>query len=365
MAGHRSAEGHFGGVLVADFTDQDDVGVLPHDRADAVGEIELQRFVDRALAHQRDRVFDRVFQRHDVDGLVVQVRQHRIQRGGLAGTGRPGHQQDAFGTRHHQLQLAPCVFGEAHLLQRHDGFFAVEDAQHQVFAVDAGLRRHAEVDRAAVQRQGHAAVLRRARLGDVHPGQHFEPHQDAGPVGLVQAADLFEHAVDAVADAQEGVLGLEVDVGGFALHRVGQQRADQPHHRLGVFLGVGVEAGVIDFAGFDFAQDAVEREVEAVELVDAFQQLRFGRQQGVDFELAAERGAQLVERDDVEHVGGRQRQHVARGVMRDRQQVVAAGEFLGHQLQRLGVGHHLGEIDALAAERVGELVAQHRLGHEA
>jgi hypothetical protein len=144
-----------------------------------------------------------------------------------------------------------------------------------------------------------------------------------------------------------------------------KQRADQPHHRLGVFLGLGIEAGVIDLAGFDFAQDAVERKVEAVELVDAFQQLRFARQQGVDFELAAERGFQLVERDDVEHVGGRQRQHVARRIVRNRQQMMAARELLGHQMQRFGVGHHLGEVDALAAECVGELVAQHRLGHEA
>ena len=94
---------------------------------------------------------------------------------------------------------------------------------------------------------------------------------------------------------------------------------------------VGIEAGVIDLAGLDFAQDAVEREFEAVELVDAFEQLRLARQQGVDFELATERGFQLIERDDVEHVGGRQRQHVTRGVVGDRQQMMAAGEFLGHQ----------------------------------
>src|SRR2546422_1514858 len=34
------------------------------------------------------------------------------------------------------------------------------------------------------------------------------------PVGLVQRADLAQHAVDAVADTQEVLLGLEVDVRG-------------------------------------------------------------------------------------------------------------------------------------------------------
>ncbi len=41
VAGHRGAEGHFGGFGVADFADQDDVRILAHHRADAVGEIEL------------------------------------------------------------------------------------------------------------------------------------------------------------------------------------------------------------------------------------------------------------------------------------------------------------------------------------
>ncbi len=55
----------------------------------------------------------------------------------------------------------------------------------------------------------------------------------------MQAADLPQHAVDAVADAQEALLGLEVDVGRAALDRVGEQRVDQPHHRLRVLVDVG------------------------------------------------------------------------------------------------------------------------------
>ena len=55
----------------------------------------------------------------------------------------------------------------------------------------------------------------------------------------MQAADLAQHAVDAVADAQEVLLRLEVDVGGAALDRVGEQRRDQAHHRLRVLVAVG------------------------------------------------------------------------------------------------------------------------------
>ena len=48
----------------------------------------------------------------------------------------------------------------------------------------------------------------------------------------MQRADLAQHAVDAVADAQEVLLGLEVDVGSAAVDRVGEQRRNQAHHRL-------------------------------------------------------------------------------------------------------------------------------------
>jgi hypothetical protein len=55
-------------------------------------------------------------------------------------------------------------------------------------------------------------VLRRARLGDVHLRHDLDAHRHRRPVGLVQAPDLAQHAVDAVADAQEVLLRLEVDV---------------------------------------------------------------------------------------------------------------------------------------------------------
>src|SRR5258707_4929582 len=42
VAGHRGAECHFRGLVVADLAHQDGVGVLAHQRADAVREIELR-----------------------------------------------------------------------------------------------------------------------------------------------------------------------------------------------------------------------------------------------------------------------------------------------------------------------------------
>ena len=135
---------------------------------------------------------------------------------------------------------------------------------------------------AAGEHERDAAVLRRARLGDVHAAHHLQAHHHRRPVVLVQAADLAQHAVDAVADAQEALLRLEVDVGGAALHRVVEQRVDQPHHRLAVFVELGGEALVVDLAGLDLVQDAVDRELVAVVVLDRDGDLGVAREAQLD-----------------------------------------------------------------------------------
>ena len=124
----------------------------------------------------------------------------------------------------------------------------------------------------------------------------------------MQAANLLQYAVDAVANAQKGIFRLEVDIGGTALDRIHQQRADQAHHRLGVFLVARLQALVVDLAGFDLAQDAIHREFETVELVDVFFQLRLAREHGANLDLAAQMGAQQVQRHHVEHIAHRHQQ---------------------------------------------------------
>ncbi len=83
----------------------------------------------------------------------------------------------------------------------------------------------------------------------------------------MQAAHLLEHAVDTVTDAQECKFGLEVDIGGAPLHRVDQQRTDQPHDRLLILVAARLQALVVDLTGLDLAQDAIDRQLVAVELV--------------------------------------------------------------------------------------------------
>jgi hypothetical protein len=119
----------------------------------------------------------------------------------------------------------------------------------------------------------------------------------------VQGADLAQDAVDAIADAQEVGFRLEVHVGGVVLDGIGEQRVDQPHHRLAVFVERRRQAAVVDLAGLDFMQDAVDRQLVAVILVDGAGDFRFAGNQGFDCQIRMDQRAQLVQGDDVVRIG--------------------------------------------------------------
>ena len=153
VAGHGGAKGHFGGVFIADLAHQNNVRVLAHHGADAVGEVQFGSFVDRALANHGHGVFHRVFERHDVDGFVDEVVEHGVEGGGLAAAGGAGDQDDAFGPGHHQFDGGQGVVGEFQVSQGHDAFFPVQHPQYDVFAVGDRLGGDAKVHRAAGQRQ--------------------------------------------------------------------------------------------------------------------------------------------------------------------------------------------------------------------
>ena len=126
-----------------------------------------------------------------------------------------------------------------------------------------------------------------------------------------------------------------------------------------------LQALVVDLAGFDLAQDAVDRQLVAVELVDVVLELRLAGEHGLDLDLLPEGRAQLVQRHHVEHLGDGDRQDLLLRVERDGQHAVAAREVLRDQLDRIPIDHDLRQVDALLADGPGHDVPDHRLGDEA
>src|SRR3989475_3105907 len=211
---HRRAERHGGRVLVANLADQDDIGVLSHERADAVAEIHLGGFVDRGLADQGHGIFDRILQGHDVEAVVVDVIEHRIERRRLATAGGARKKDDAFGPRDHFLEKLKLARFEPQAVERNDAFLPVEYTQHDVLAVRGRLRRDAEIDRAAREHQRDAPVLWGTCFGDVHLRHHLDAHRHGRPVRLVQGPYPAQHPIGALADALETRLRLDVNIGG-------------------------------------------------------------------------------------------------------------------------------------------------------
>ncbi len=168
---------------------------------------------------------------------------------------------------------------------------------------------------------------------------------------------------------QDGRISLmlfrfEVNVGGAALDGVRQQRRDESHHRLRVGVARGLQALVVDFARLDLVQDAVDREVVTVVLVDGTDDFALAREPGLERKLTPQLGPHLVEGDNVVGVGQRDDELARIAVERHRKDIVALGEVARHELEGHRVDHDLREVHALQPELLGERVAQRRLGHE-
>jgi len=181
----------------------------------------------------------------------------------------------------------------------------------------------------------------------------------------VQAAYLFQYAVDAVADAQKGEFRLEVNIRRAALDGIDQQRTDQPDDRLGVLVQTRLlQALIVDLAGFDLPQDAVDGKFMAVELVDEFVELRLAGEHRLHLDVVPEGGTQLIQCDHIEHFGDRYYQQILIGVIGDWKQAMAPGKLLRDQFERFGVHQYLGKVDTFLADGPRHDVADDRFGDE-
>src|ERR1700756_1199442 len=87
VAGECGVDSNLGGFLVADFADEDLVGVVPQDGSEASGEGQALLFVYRNLGNAADLVFDRVFNCDDLVFVAFDFVEGGVERGGFAGTG--------------------------------------------------------------------------------------------------------------------------------------------------------------------------------------------------------------------------------------------------------------------------------------
>ncbi len=84
VPGHAGLHGDARGLGVADFADEDNVGVLPQNAAEQRGEGIALGIVDGDLGDAFELDFDRVFDGDDVSLADVDVAEDGVERGGFA-----------------------------------------------------------------------------------------------------------------------------------------------------------------------------------------------------------------------------------------------------------------------------------------
>ena len=259
VTGQSATDGDFDGFLVTHFPHHDHVRVTTQNRAQAGGKGQADFGFHRDLHHPVQLVFHRVFDGHDAAVLGVQLAQQGVERGGLAGTGGTGDEDDAIGQRDELAdgRLRGGIEADLGHVER----FASEQAERHRFAVHRGNGGHTNVDGVAVELQVDTAILRQPALGNVEVRHDLETRNQR----VLQQAHVGRHrhlekaAVNAVADAQIALQRLYVNVRGALAQGFTEDLVHEVHHG-GFFIRLVQD---VDLLGH----------VVAGEIFAAFQQL--------------------------------------------------------------------------------------------
>ncbi|MQM39515.1 hypothetical protein KBTX_03543 [wastewater metagenome] len=333
MTGQRGLDRDLRGLEVADLADHDHVRVLAEDGAQPAGEGHVDAQVHLGLADAVEVILDRVLDGEDVAAAVVEPCDGGVERGGLAGTGGTGDQQDPVGAVDEGVDLAAQPLVHTQVLQVQAPRLLVEQTQHHAFAVAAGQGGDAHVHRAPGDAQRDPSVLGDTLLGDVQPGHDLDARDQQRGHAAWRLQDLAEHAVDAKAHRQPRLEGFDVHVRGALADGLGEQRVDQPDDgrvilaleevfRLGHGLG---EAGEVHGLA-----DVLHRlhGLAGTRLVGLLEQpLEVIGVQALDAQGHAEAAAEV--RDHGQRGVGAADDVGAGGVHRAHQHAVAAGEAEG------------------------------------
>src|SRR5581483_6942143 len=178
VAGERRLDRHRGGLAVADLADHDDVGIVAQIAAQDAGERQVDLWIDGYLGNTLQLIFDRVFYSEDVEIGRVDLGETRVQRGGLAGARRAGHENDSVRAANQVIDDIQMIFAEADIGQIVEHARTIEQTNGDALAVDAGRGGDAHVDVLAGDLAADTPVLRQPLLGDVQAGHDLDARQD-------------------------------------------------------------------------------------------------------------------------------------------------------------------------------------------
>ena len=231
MAGQRCLYGNLRSFQIADFTDHDDVRILPQNRAQCFGKRHVYARIDLGLSDPGQFVFDRVFDRQDVGAAFIQPRQCGIQGGGLAGAGGAGDQHDAVRLQDQLVKLLQHVCVHAQMLHVELIDILVEQAQYRAFAMSGGQRGNPHIDSLAAHPQRDAAILRQAFFGNVQLRHNLDARNQRGMNCLLRTHYIAQTTVNAKAHHRNLLERFDMNIRCAFAQCLGQQRIDRAYHR--------------------------------------------------------------------------------------------------------------------------------------
>ena len=161
-------------LLVANLPDHDHVGILTQDRAKRPHERQADRLADLNLIDKRQLILHGVFDRHDIGGFVPQQIEGRVKRGGLAASGRAGHEHQTVRIADHRFDCGPVLPVYAEILELEAQVTLVENPDDDLFSKHGRHARYAQVDLMLVRDDVNTPFLRQPFFGDIHPADDFD-----------------------------------------------------------------------------------------------------------------------------------------------------------------------------------------------
>ena len=133
----------------------------------------------------------------------------------------------------------------------------IENTNDDLFAVDRGQERDTKIDFLAGDADAEAAVLRQAALGDVEAGENLDARGDRQLQRLGRRRGLHEVAVDAVAELDPLLEGLDVNVRRLFLERLHEDEIDDlDDRRVLAFHRQAIEVDVVALRCFTSSTSA-------------------------------------------------------------------------------------------------------------
>ena len=357
VAGERGFDSDFRGFRIANFTNHDDVRVLAEDGPERVGKGEPDFFLHGHLVDAGDLELYGIFDGDDVVGRMVQLVEGGIESGGLSGAGGACDENEAVRGIDRGAELLERIGVEAEFIDAGREIGLVQNAQHDLLAVDSGHDGHPEVVILACDADAHAAVLGQAAFGDVQAAHDFEPGGQGELHGFRGRGGIDKDAVNAVTQAKGLFERLDVDVAGAVLDSLDKNDVGQLDnggflagsgqlveiHFLDGFSGeldvvglglLGACAGFLD----DILHAAALGGIDAVELIH---DRLFRGDQGRDFQT---RGAlDVVNGENVQRVGHGQEKLVFQA--RDGDHFVIVGHVAGDKVADFRRDSEAREVD--------------------